>query len=121
MKISNAHFQNKNYFLPDGKINFQGINNLSGVFAGPMIHAVWSIADNSPDTITRFHSLLCNLQKQDLKAEIVDILLLFNDLFNFALYKDITEITTNSEALDFFISELVLDMDDVIQELVSDE
>lgn len=110
-----------NHSITDERQIAEYANALSGAVAAPFVQALRELSDNNPDTLDRLQAILGNLYEQGKESEAVEVLHLLYDIIGIVFPDEISKFCSSAEARSCFLLELLIDIDDIVQELLSEE
>lgn len=103
------------------EVNLSTINYVSGSIAGPLVKSLWEMSDCNPDVPKRLHLIFNRLSAYGLEREALEILRLLHEILCISFPESISRLYGHTEAQNCFLSELLLDIDDIAQELAAEE
>ena len=97
------------------------INLISGAVAGPLIKSLWEMSDCNPDVPKRLYQILSRLSAYGLEREVMELIRLLHDILCMKYPDSVSRLSGHADARGCFLSELLLDIDDITQELTAEE
>ncbi len=107
--------------LPDGTISKDKINLLSGAHTPDFAEMIWTITNGDQSTINRMTDLFTRMYSEGLEQELMDVIGVLHGVAGIQLPPEIEALACHPEARQYYLFEFLLDFDDVIQELISEE
>ena len=96
------------------------INLISGAVAGPLVKSLWEMSDYNPDVPKRLYQILSRLSAYGLEHEVMELLRLLHDVLCMKYPESVSRLSGYLDARSYFLSELLLDIDEVAQELIAE-
>jgi len=118
--ISIKELQERGILLTTGEVNSGKLNIISGTMAAPFIETLWELSNNNLDVLNRFYIVISGLYKQGRESEAVEVLHLLYDILDMDYPDDVKLLCSHSEARSYFLFEMLIDIDEIIQELIPD-
>lgn len=101
-------------------INAGILNAISGTVAGPLMKTLWEMSDYNPDALKHFYFMLSGFFQQGRYSEAIELLCLLHDMACIKIPNTLSLIFSHTEACGNFLSELLLDVDEIIQEFIGE-
>ena len=116
MQTTNTHqvLSKRGILLPNGAINQDKINLISGAIAAPLLETLFIFNGKEASAMDRVFDLLNDLYNEGRETEILAILHILYDVTQLQFSEDVELLTDHSEARHYFLFSLLLDMDDVL-------
>ena len=102
-------------------MNTNMLNIISGAVAGPLVKSLWEMSDCNPDVPKRLHEIFSSLTSHGREKEAVEVLRLLHDILCMKFPDSVSRLSGHAEAQNYFLSELLLDMEEIAHELVAEE
>lgn len=106
--------------LHTGEINKDKINLISGATTDTFIETLWEVSGHNADTLNRLYSILSDLHEQEREDDMMEILRLLYDALDMDIPDDIALLAEHPEARNYYLFELLLDIDDLVPQLLSE-
>jgi len=116
-----SSLQERGILHPSGEINAAAITCISGTVAAPLVQSVWETSDYNPDTLERLQAILNNLYEQGKERDALEVMRLLYGTLGMTFPDDVVLICGHVEAQSYFLFELLVDIDDILQELLPEE
>jgi len=118
--LNNFLFENGT-LLPDGTISKNKINLLSGAHTPDFAEMIWTITNGDQSILNRMTDLFIRLYSEGLEQELMDVIGVLHGVAGIQLPREIEALACHPEARQYYLFEFLMDFNDVIQELISEE
>lgn len=110
----------KGIILQSGNINQNKINLISGAMTAPMIEAIWIFSGHDSEAIKRISAVFAHLYSEGREAEMMAVLRIVHDLSGLEFPDDAELLAGHPKARQYFLFSFLLDMEDCMQEFISE-
>ena len=110
----------KGIILKSGTICRDKINLISGAMTAPLLETIWIFSGYDTEAMERISAIFTHLYHMGREAEMMAILRILYDLSGMKFPEDVELLETHPEARQYFLISFLLDMDDCMQDLISE-
>jgi hypothetical protein len=111
---------NKGILLPSGEICKNKINLISGAMTTPLVEAIWTFTDNDAEAMERISATLNHLYHNDHEVEMIAVLRILYDVSGLQFPEDVQLLAEHPEARQYFLFSFLLDMEECMQDFISE-
>jgi hypothetical protein len=110
----------KSIILQSGAICENKINLISGVMTAPLIEMLWISSGYDTKGLERISTIFAHLYNKNQEAEMMAVLRILYDVLGLQFPEDAEMLAGHPEARQYFLFSFILDMEDCIQDFVSE-
>ena len=111
---------NKGIILQSGAICQDKISLISGAMTAPLLETIWAFTDHDTGAMERIFAVFTHLYSENQEAEMISILRILYDLSGLKFPEDVELLASHPEARQYFLFSFLLDMEDCMQDFISD-
>ena len=90
------------------------INAISGSTTPLLIDTIWEMSDHDGETLLQFITLLTTLYEQSQYETMISIIRFTHGIMGLKMPAPVEQLVLSPEALQFYLQEFLLDIDDII-------
>ena len=110
----------KGIILESGEICQDKINLISGVVTVPVIETIWIFSDHDTGTMESISAIFTHLYHEGHEAEMMAVLRILYDLSGLKFLEEVELLAGHSETRQYFLFSFLLDVEDCMQDLISE-
>ncbi|KJS13462.1 MAG: hypothetical protein VR67_04305 [Peptococcaceae bacterium BRH_c8a] len=102
------------------EISQDKINLISGAMTAPLFETIWTFSGYDTGTMGRIMGIFTHLCSEEREREMLDILRILYGIVGMEFLEDVELLATHPEARQYFLFSLMLDMDDCMQDFITE-
>lgn len=110
----------KGILTSKNEISQAKINLISGAMTAPFLETVWAFSGHDTEIISRITDIFAQLYNASREIELLDILRILYGIVGMKFPEDVDLLITHSGARRYFLFSFLLDMDDCIQDFMTE-